>query len=195
MPLTIVSDAHGIRDKEQAKILRDDDCRSFRRWGWLLANEPSFQLVFRPGSENIGADLLSRKGKYVRVKARGGKALEFDLGGGEPSQSWIPGQGEFFVQSNSVLSVPQMVEIIWKEHRVAHLGAWKVFKSLRRRDIKIPLKLIQRTLRNCKTCVQFREDRPRDEWHPLLQSLEPGGVVYVDVIGPLPPGRGGVEYI
>ena len=34
--------------------------RSFRRWGWLLANEPGFGIKFYPGSENSGADLLSR---------------------------------------------------------------------------------------------------------------------------------------
>ena len=60
VPLTIRTDSHSIFDKYQSKILVDDDVRSFRRWGWLLANEPGFNIEFYPGSENSGADLLSR---------------------------------------------------------------------------------------------------------------------------------------
>ena len=88
-----------------------------------------------------------------------------------------------------------MRDLIWKEHKVAHLGSWKVYKALRRQGHKVTLRQVQKELKTCEICAQFMEDRPRDEWHSLLYSTEPGGVVYVDVIGPLPPGRGGVKYI
>lgn len=41
-------------------MLSDDDVRSFRRWAWLIANEPGFMMEFLPGAENFGADILSR---------------------------------------------------------------------------------------------------------------------------------------
>ena len=88
-----------------------------------------------------------------------------------------------------------MEELIWKEHRIAHLGSWKVFKSLRKKGLRIPLKIVKKVLRKCEVCARFQEERPRDEWHPALQSLDPGGVVYADFIGPLPPGKGRVEYV
>ena len=47
-------------DKFQATVLLDDDVRSFRRWAWLIANEPGFMMEFLPGAENCGADILSR---------------------------------------------------------------------------------------------------------------------------------------
>ena len=47
-------------EKYKAKVLVDNDVRSLRRWNWLVANEPGFELRFNPGSENCGADLLSR---------------------------------------------------------------------------------------------------------------------------------------
>ena len=86
VPLTIQSDNHGIFDKERKRILVDDDFRTFRRWAWLLANEPGFSLIFRPSEENCGADLLSRKGKKVRAVGSSSLTLGNDL--------WTQGQGE-----------------------------------------------------------------------------------------------------
>ena len=60
IPLTIRTDSHSLFDKYKAKVLVDNDVRSIRRWGWLLANEPGFRIEFYPGVANSGADLLSR---------------------------------------------------------------------------------------------------------------------------------------
>ena len=38
----------------------DSDIRAFRRWGWLVANEPTMKMEFISGTSNKGADLLSR---------------------------------------------------------------------------------------------------------------------------------------
>ncbi len=37
--------------------------------------------------------------------------------------------------------------------------------------------------------------RPRDNWHLVLYSKEPSGVVLANVMGPVQKGRGGVRYI
>ena len=59
-PLLIRTDNHGILDKSKSKEFYDGDIRSFRRWSWLIANELGFKIEFFPGSENCGADLISR---------------------------------------------------------------------------------------------------------------------------------------
>ena len=201
IPLTIFSDNHGIYDKERKRILVDDDYRSFRRWGWLLANEPGFSLTFLPGEKNRGADFLSRKGKKVR--ALGTSSLIFD------AEVWIPGEGEYFkkthgkpssygVHCNAIgemLPEAEMRNLVWREHLKAHLGAWKVYKALRRQGYRIPMKFVRRELAVCEICAHFKEERPRSEWHPLLYSRIPGEIIYADVCGPLPPGIGGIQYI
>ena len=47
----------------------------------------------------------------------------------------------------------------------------------------------------CEICAKFRQELPRSKWKPVLYSGNPGEVVYADVIGPLPTGRGGFKYI
>ena len=68
LPLVVRTDNHALIDKWRSKSLYDSDIRVFRRWGWILANEPGIQFEFVPGAENIGADLLSRPiaGKGVK---------------------------------------------------------------------------------------------------------------------------------
>ena len=58
--LLIRIDNYGILDKSKSSEFYDGDIRSFRRWSWLIANEPRFRIEFFPSSENCGADLLSR---------------------------------------------------------------------------------------------------------------------------------------
>ncbi len=93
------------------------------------------------------------------------------------------------------ISQQEATDLVWKEHEVAHLGAWKVFKALGRKGYKIPYSFVRMTLKGCEICAKFREEKMRDQWHSLLYSDEPGGVVYVDFTGPLLPGCGGVKYI
>ena len=68
IPLIIKTDNHGIIDKFKASNVYDQDIRSFRRWSWIIANEPGVQVEFLPGAENCGADLLSRPIKKVEGK-------------------------------------------------------------------------------------------------------------------------------
>ena len=68
LPLLIRSDNHGVVDKSRAHEVYDQDIRSFRRWSWLIENEPGFEIEFLPGSENSGADLLSRPVKLREKK-------------------------------------------------------------------------------------------------------------------------------
>ena len=199
IPLTIISDANGIHDKERKRILVDDDCRSFRRWAWLMANEPGFELTFLPGEKNMGADLLSRKDK--KIQALKHKTLLID------NEKWAPGRGEFFVKEQASelqpacgmirkrMSKREMKRKIWEEHKVAHLGPWKVWKALKRQDYHVPLKLVRSELKFCQICAKYRDEYPRGKWRSLLYSENPGEIVYADVIGPLPTGRRNNRFI
>ena len=47
IPLVVRTDNQALVDKCRSQSLYDNDIRVFRRWGWLLANEPrmSFQFI------------------------------------------------------------------------------------------------------------------------------------------------------
>ena len=327
LPLTIRTDSHGVMEKSRAGALNDDDVRSFRRWAWLMANEPGFELEFKPGAENCGADLLSRphvekksdrkfkvnglsddaqgslctrmwetdhlgirrlkeeakipkrmtegaagydlsscertvvppwgkalirtgialrlpNGTYGRIAPRSGLALKHSIAVGagvidqdysgevgvilfnHSGQDFTVNKGDRIAQlileeiktpevvelfsmedtergmagfgstgTCNSLSTAEMEEIVWEEHLVAHWGAWKVYKALRRKGYRIPMRIVKKITDMCEVCAKFRGEVPRDGHQPAMHSLQPGGVVYADVIGPLPPVRGGAKYI
>ena len=93
------------------------------------------------------------------------------------------------------ISEGEMEQLVWDEHLIAHWGAWKVYKAMRRKGLKVTMKMVRKVTDMCEVCAKFRGELPRDVWHSVLYSEKPGEVVYADVIGPLSPGRGGVKYI
>ena len=44
VPLLVRTDSHAVFDKFKSGYLHDSDVRAFRKWGWLVANEPGFEL-------------------------------------------------------------------------------------------------------------------------------------------------------
>ena len=60
VPLVICTNNYSLHSKAKSRNFDDADVRAFRRWVWLLANEPDFNVEFVLGKTNIGADLLSR---------------------------------------------------------------------------------------------------------------------------------------
>ena len=68
IPLIIRTDSNSLYSKVQSGSFYDADVRVFRRWAWLLANEPGFRIEFVPGTENSGADLLSRPVEKTKPK-------------------------------------------------------------------------------------------------------------------------------
>ena len=69
VPLVIRTDNQSVVERMKAGHLNDADVRALRRWGWLVANEPGFQVEFIAGDANRGADLLSRP-KGTRMTTR-----------------------------------------------------------------------------------------------------------------------------
>ena len=97
LPLLIRSDNHGVVDKSRAHEVYDQDIRSFRRWSWLIENEPGFEIEFLPGSENSGADLLSRpvklrEKKGVLIKETQDSCQTIHLVYGGISECWVHGR-------------------------------------------------------------------------------------------------------
>ena len=336
VPLIIKTDSYSIFDKYQSKILVDDDVRSFRRWGWLLANEPGFSIEFYPGSENSGADLLSRphpnkldiedmvvtkkgiekvvkspqcflmwgnegdvlkvkklredaalperktpgavgydlfsyeekvlkaserilvstgvaielpNGVYGRIAPRSGLALKkgIDIGAGviDPDYrgeikilllnnskfEYLIKKGDRIAQlimekvkigdveeveelsetkrsergfgstdlvmeiGENIVNDGDLRQLVWQEHLKAHWGPKKVFWALQRNGTPVKMEIVKEICNECEICAKFRPERPRSKWHSVLYSEKPGEVVYADVIGPLPTGRGGFKYI
>ena len=71
VPLTIRTDSHSIIDKIKSGKIYDSDIRIFRKWEWLVANEPEMKMEFISGTSNKGADLLDRpQGECYVVSVR-----------------------------------------------------------------------------------------------------------------------------
>ena len=335
VPLIVKTDGYSLFEKYKAEVLIDNDVRSLRRWNWLVANEPGFELRFNPGSENCGADLLSRppskkmeygdvivtrdgllrverekkgssmcpqvweceeeilkvkrlkddsllpkrmshgavgydihgvenicipangraiistgiaielpEGVYGRLAPRSGltvkKGLSVGAGVIDPdyrgeikvilfnlsNESQLIRKGDRIAQLileqvkcppmrevwdleetgrasggfgstgvSPVIDEGELEQKVWSEHLVAHWGPWKVFHTLRKKKDPVPMRIVKKVCDMCEICAKFRQELPRSKWKPVLYSENPGEVVYADVIGPLPTGRGGFKYI
>ena len=335
VPLIVKTDGYSLFEKYKAKVLVDNDVRSLRRWNWLVANEPGFELRFNPGSENCGADLLSRppskklgygdvivtrdgllrierekkdssmcpqvweceeeilkvkrlKDESLLPKRMSHGAVGYDIHGIE--NICIPANGRAIISTGIAIELPERVygrlaprsgltvkkglsvgagvidpdyrgeikvilfnlsnesqlirkgdriaqlileqvkcppirevwdlretgrasggfgstgvspvidegeleQKVWGEHLVAHWGPWKVFHALRKKKDPVPMRIVKKVCDMCEICAKFRQELPRSKWRPVLYSENPGEVVYADVIGPLPTGRGGFKYI
>ena len=95
----------------------------------------------------------------------------------------------------STLTRSEMEQEVWNEHLKAHWGTYKVFHALRRRGVIIPWRVVRMVCAQCEICAKFRVKLPRKHWGQPPYSVVPGHTIYADVIGPVTPGRGGVEYI
>ena len=95
----------------------------------------------------------------------------------------------------SLMTLEEKENAIWEEHLKAHWGPWKIFHALKGKGMKIPFYLVNKTVDQCEVCAHFKDARPRSKLRPLMYSINAGEIVYADVIGPLPPGRGGVQHI
>ena len=49
LPMTIRTDHQTLAERWTTQEIISDDVRIFRRWGWLLANEPNLKMEFLPG--------------------------------------------------------------------------------------------------------------------------------------------------
>ena len=58
--MTIRTDHQTLAERWTTQEIISDDVRIFRRWDWLLANEPNLKMEFLPSVQNSGVDLLTR---------------------------------------------------------------------------------------------------------------------------------------
>ena len=98
----------------------------------MVANEPGVRLEFIPGTENIGADLLSRP--------TSGKEQEDTPG---------PLTDEVYQVS--------IWDEIWDEHLKAHWGVYKTHEALKRRGIQVSIEKVKEVCRMCEVCAKFRQ--------------------------------------
>ena len=169
-PVVVRSDNQALIEKWKSNNLYESDIRAFRRWGWLLANELGIRFEFVPGTENIGADLLSRPKFGKRVMD---------------------------ISSPTTRDVNQISvwNEIWDEHMRAHWGAHKTYLALQSRGSKASLRMVKKVCEMCEVCAKFRQDRAHAWYGQPPFSLEPGHTIFADVVGPLVRGRGGVRHI
>ena len=134
-----------------------------------MANEPELTIEFMPGTENAGADLLSRPISGQREK---------DASRPYPMVNQI-----------------SISDDIWEEHLKGHWGVFKAYHALKRKGSRATRKMVQEVCNTCEVCGQFRNQCARAPYGQPFFSLDPGHTVYGDVIGPLPRGKGRAMYI
>ncbi len=169
VPLIIKTDSHGVHDKFCSGQVYDSDVRAFRRWAWLIANEPGFKIEFSLGADNERADLLSRPAGM--------------------------NEGKSEVLRCGQMTIADMEQEVWMEHLKAHWGPYKVYHALRRLGKTVPWDVVRDVVGQCEVCCHFKTAVPRTVLRQPPCSEEPGHTVYSDCIGPLKMGRGGVRYI
>ena len=216
LPLLIRTDSQSVCSKAQSGSLYDSDVRAYRRWAWLAANEPGYKLQFVPGSENKGADLLSRPqgGVYsVRVCLGVTEDLVCDPDSdSEVVRESVRIPAKFCLQNPCEISfeedllsncVEDLVPFCQKAcrssaqriglerqirevHAESHWGPFKTFHALRAQGIEATWTLVRKVCKECAICAQFRPLLVRRKLGQPPYSLIPGHTVYVDLVGPLP---------
>lgn len=162
---SLCTDNLAVCQKLSHEDLTSTDKRVVRLWGWLLANESSLVTSFVPGEDNVAADILSRP--VMALTQRRSLGDTFD----------------------------KVRNAIWKVHRDGHWSERKMVFQLHQQGYEAPRKLIAEVLKACPVCSKFRVKGRRAAWGQPPTSVTPGECVVMDVIGPLVPGRGGVQYV
>ena len=99
------------------------------------------------------------------------------------------------IKKESLITEGELKQLVWQEHLKAHWGPKKIYWALQKNRTPVKMKIVKEICDECEICAKFRPERPRSKWHSVLYSERPGEVIYADVIGPLPTGRGGFKYI
>jgi len=86
-------------------------------------------------------------------------------------------------------------EMIRKTHEEGHWGIEGTRFRLEERGLGAEGAKIREVVRGCEVCARFRSLRPSGWLGEPPHSVQPGEVIFFDVIGPVRPGRGGVQYI
>ena len=105
IPLVVRTANHALVAKWRSHNLYDSDVRIFRRWSWLVSNEQELMIEFMPGTENAGADLLSRPISGLRSEDTSGPI--------------------------SVVNQISIWDEIWEEHLKGDWGVFKTYRALK----------------------------------------------------------------
>jgi len=84
---------------------------------------------------------------------------------------------------------------IQETHGEGHWGVEGTHFRLEERGIWAEREKVRAVVRDCEVCARFRSPRPSGLLGEPPHSVRPGEVIYFDVVGPVRPGRGGVQYI
>jgi len=80
-------------------------------------------------------------------------------------------------------------------HGEGHWGIEGTCFRLEERGLEATRDKVREVVRSCEVCARFRSLPPSSWLGEPPHSVRPGKVVFFDVIGPVRPGRGGVQYI
>ena len=214
IPLTIRTVSHAVYDKTKSGSFYDSDIRAFRKWGWLVTNEPGFKLQFLAGSQNKGADHLNRpNGECFNITLRwlrqGSIPSSPNYSGPQNPRTtvYVAKLLKVLVEVNQINinednedemteeeRINELRQLAWEEHCTEHWGPYKVRHALHRKGLAVPWDIIKQMCSQCEICAAFKPLAIRRSFRQPSFSLVPGRTLFIDIVGPLPE-EGGLEYI
>jgi len=84
---------------------------------------------------------------------------------------------------------------IRRVHGEGHWGVEGTCFRLEERGLGARRDSVRAVIQSCEVCARFRSLPPRSWLGEPPHSVRPGEVIFFDVIGPVSPGRGGVQFI
>jgi len=158
---TVLSDNCGVIEKLRGGAAISDDVRVCRRLEYILHNEANAEFRFLPGTENGGADALSRMKKHIHKKN-----LVAQI-----SASERPDEGEIRRRLEQSHFGHWSPEITYHNAKM-EFGTWKGMM----RDV-------YNYVRKCKNCAYSGHPQTRDNYSADTVE-QPGHRVHIDYTGP-----------
>jgi len=158
---TVYSDNSGVVDKLKKGVAISDDVRVSRRLEYIFHNEENAQFRFLPGTENTGADALSRLKRRIRARET--------------------------ISSVKRSGRPEAAEIE-RRLRQAHFGHWSMEVTLQNAKMEFGFwpgmqMDVKQFVSKCKNCSYSGHPQIRDNFNEEIVDRV-GQRVHLDYTGP-----------
>lgn len=162
-PLKIYTDNMKIQEEASKGFIDNHDKRVMRIWGWILGNEMAggIEFVYKPGSENVGADLLSRPLNKQHDHTR----------------------GEYTV--NALAPTKSVQETVWNNLHFGHVGVECMYRRARLWKMDATREQLKERLQYCRTCQKFNPPIRRSAQGSLVRGVKPGEAIHLDIVIPI----------
>ena len=164
---TLITDQRSVSymfsDKHDTKIKNE----KIQRWRMELMPY-KFEIIYRPGKDNVAADMLSRVKETEAV-----------------SNNLINCAS---VESNKRLALKLHIQY-------SHPGVTRMWEQIQKHKIPVTLEEVRSICKNCSICNEIKPQFVKPPENPLINSLRPFDRLSIDFKGPLATTFAGNNYL